>query len=123
LLLDHLLIENQEIITDDLYAHLEKTDDLTLDEFLKRCGNTDNALFFDFFERFKASRYLFSYQKIENISHALRRICMRIWPDAFSEETASRLTPILEAYKKKLCPNYLQIFDEINIFVSCQLSK
>jgi len=113
LLLDHLLIENRKIDIHDFYHHLEKTDQEVLDVFLHRCGNTDNLLFFDFFNRFKSSRYLFSYQKTENISYALQRICMRIWPDPFTAITAEALTGKLDLYKEVLKKDYLLIFQEI----------
>lgn len=113
LLLDHLLVTNRTINTNAFYGHLEKVDDEVLLHFLQQCGCTDTDRFFGFFNSFKSSRYLLSYQKLENISYALQRICMRLWTHPFSETTVALLTEQLEVYKTILEKNYLSIFDDI----------
>ncbi|MCY1513280.1 hypothetical protein D9M68_477690 [compost metagenome] len=114
LLLDHLLIENRKIDLQDFYTRLENCDEAALSRFLTCCGLSDSQPFLDFFQRFKSARYLFSYQKTENISYALQRICMRIWPDPFTATTAKALTGKLDRYKEILNEDYLRIFDEID---------
>ncbi|MGF1925524.1 MAG: ACP phosphodiesterase, partial [Bacteroidia bacterium] len=89
--------------------------------FLKRCGAEDTDHFFKFFSGFKSSRYLLSYQKLENLSYALQRICMRLWPYPFKEETISLLTDKLALYKEELEKDYLFIFKEIESIVSSEI--
>lgn len=113
LLLDHLLVINAKIEINSFYTHLNRVDDTKLDIFLKKCGSTDTAQFFEFLNRFRSSRYLLSYQKLENISYALQRICMRLWAHPFTEETVSLLTKKLELYKETLEKDYMDIFEEI----------
>lgn len=113
LLLDHLLIEHQKIDIYHFYDTLAKVDMDDLGDFLHKCHIQDTALFFSFFSRFKSSRYLISYQKLENISYALQRICMRLWTHPFTEETLHQLTLQLEFYKKHLEADFIAIFDEI----------
>lgn len=113
LLLDHLLVENQKIKINDFYDHLENVNDLALNQFLQKAGCPDNEQFFKFFNSFKSSRYLLSYQKLENISYALQRICMRLWAHPFTEETVHLLTAQLTIYKTLLASNYQEIYKEI----------
>ncbi len=114
LLLDHLLVINRKVDINSFYDHLTAVDDLKLDLFLKKCDAAETAHFFKFLNGFKSSRYLLSYQKLENISYALQRICMRLWAHPFDEETVSMLTKKLTSYKEELAKDYLSIFKEIN---------
>ncbi|MEJ5992792.1 hypothetical protein WG904_00080 [Pedobacter sp. Du54] len=113
LLLDHLLVINEKIDINSFYHHLNRVDDDKLSSFLKKCGATDTDHFFKFFNGFKSSRYLLSYQKIENISYALQRICMRIWAHPFDEKTVLLLTEKLAFYKEELELDYMEIFEKI----------
>lgn len=113
LVLDHILVAHAQVNIDSFYNHLNKVDNPSLAEFLKRCGASEQEHFFKFLEGFKSSRYLLSYQKLENISYALQRICMRLWAHPFDESTLTLLTEQLEIYKLLLLNNYQEIFDEI----------
>jgi acyl carrier protein phosphodiesterase len=113
LVLDHLLVTHNKINIDSFYDHLNKVDDKVLTDFLKKCGGTETDQFFKFLNGFRSSRYLLSYQKLENISYALQRICMRLWAHPFNEETVSLLTSQLQIYKEALEKDYMLIFEEI----------
>lgn len=113
LLLDHLLIEHQKIAINSFYDNLEAVKEEELADFLRSCNIDDTDRFFKFFNSFKSSRYLLSYQKLENISYALQRICMRLWEHPFTEKHTSDLTSVLEFYKKQLEIDFMVIFDEI----------
>ena len=115
LLLDHLLIEHQKIDINSFYDNLDAVKDDDLADFLKKCNIDDTELFFKFFNGFKSSRYLLSYQKLENISYALQRICMRLWEHPFTEKTTYDLTSVLEFYKIQLEIDFMVIFEEIEI--------
>ncbi|SOD15238.1 ACP phosphodiesterase [Pedobacter xixiisoli] len=115
LLLDHLLIEHQQIAIHSFYDNLDAVKDDDLADFLKNCNIDDTELFFKFFNGFKSSRYLLSYQKLENISFALQRICMRLWEHPFTEKTTYDLTSVLEFYKIQLEIDFMVIFEEIEI--------
>ena len=114
LLLDHLLVVEEKINIQSFYAHLNNVDTLKLEAFLKKCGAENTDHFFVFLNRFISSRYLLSYQKLENISYALQRICMRLWANPFDEETVMLLTEKLEIYKEELEKDYMRIFEEIS---------
>jgi acyl carrier protein phosphodiesterase len=107
------LVTHNKINIDSFYDHLNNVDDKVLTDFLKKSGSTETDQFFKFLNGFKSSRYLLSYQKLENISYALQRICMRIWAHPFSEETVSLLTGQLQIYKEALAKDYMQIFNDI----------
>ncbi len=113
LLLDHLLINHRKIKINSFYECLENVNSGGLRTFLKKCEIDDINLFFKFFDSFKSSRYLLSYQQLDNISYALHRICMRLWQHPFSEQTISELTSVLEIYKSQLEVDFMIIFDEI----------
>ncbi|WP_343531757.1 hypothetical protein [Pedobacter sp.] len=113
LLLDHLLIEHQKIAIYSFYDQLNAVDPEHLARFIKQCKINDTDLFFKFFDSFKSSRYLLSYQKLDNISYALQRICMRLWERPFTEKTTYQLTSVLEFYKNQLEVDFMIIFEEI----------
>jgi acyl carrier protein phosphodiesterase len=115
LVLDHLLVENASIAINLFYNHLNKVDDEILQDFLQKCGFESNDHFFKFLNSFRSSKYLLSYQKLENISYALQRICMRLWAHPFHEITLGLLTEQLAIYKQLIEKNYLEIFDEISL--------
>ena len=69
--------------------------------------------FFDFLTKFIRSKYLLSYQKLENISYALNRICMRVWPETLSERQLNLLTLELGIFKAVLQKDFMEIFEEI----------
>jgi len=114
LVLDHLLVEDNIININSFYDHLNKVDDEVLNIFLKNCGSTDTDKFFSFLNGFRSSRYLLSYQKLENISYALQRICMRLWPHPLNETTVGLLNEQLAVYKISIEKNYLSIFNDID---------
>ncbi|WP_222536024.1 ACP phosphodiesterase [Pedobacter polysacchareus] len=113
LVLDHLLTVKGLINIHTFYEQLIKSDTKATELFLKNCGVTDTRIFIKFLDNFITSRYLFSYQKIENISYALNRICMRIWPNPFTEAQTEMLTEKLIIYRDALEPEYLEIFKRI----------
>lgn len=114
LVLDHLLVEENIININSFYDHLNKVDDEVLNTFLKKCGCDDTDKFFSFLNSFRSSRYLLSYQKLENISYALQRICMRLWPHPLNETTVGLLNEQLVTYKTSIEKDYLSIFNEID---------
>ncbi|MBB2144141.1 hypothetical protein GM921_01475 [Pedobacter sp. LMG 31464] len=113
LVLDHLLVEDNIININSFYDHLNKVDDEFLNTFLKKCGCDDTDKFFGFLNSFRSSRYLLSYQKLENISYALQRICMRLWPHPLNETTVGLLNEQLVIYKTSIEKDYISIFNEI----------
>lgn len=115
LLLDHLLVVHEKIDINSFYKHLNRVDDAKLAAFLTKCGATETDHFFRFLNSFRSSRYLLSYQKIENISYALHRICMRLWVQPFDEKTVLLLTEKLALYKEELEKDYMRIFEEIEV--------
>lgn len=114
LLLDHLLVINGKININAFYDHLNNVDDQALKLFLTTSGAENTDPFFKFLASFKSSKYLLSYQKLENISYALQRICMRLWAHPFNEQTVNLLSEQLAIYKISLAKNYQDIFEEID---------
>lgn len=113
LVLDHLLTINGLVNINTFYDQLVRADKTALNNFLHSCSLTDTAIFFKFLNSFISSRYLFSYQKIENITYALNRICMRLWNNPFTELQLSQLTSQLEAFKGSIKDDYLSIYADI----------
>ena len=113
LVLDHLLLINADVKVALFYDALAASDKVALNQFLQNCGLSDTTAFFNFLNNFISGKYLFSYQKMENIAYALNRICMRIWNNPFSESQVDQLTIQLETYKSLLETSYLSIFHEI----------
>jgi hypothetical protein len=113
LILDNLLLTTHKITADGFYDHLEGCDNSTVAEFLTFAGLNDTTAFFKFYEGFKKSRYLFSYAETQQITYALKRICMRVWKDPFTPENEAKTTEALMAYRESLLDNFMDIFNEI----------
>ncbi|WP_316824841.1 hypothetical protein [Pedobacter miscanthi] len=113
LLLDHLLVEHNLIQIDHFYDNLSAVKKESLSDFLEHCKMKEPVIFFNFLEKFISSKYLFSYQKLENISYALNRICMRLWPETLNEKQLQQLTFELGIFKTILEKDFMDIFEEI----------
>ncbi|SMC98982.1 Protein of unknown function, DUF479 [Pedobacter nyackensis] len=113
LVLDHLLATEGLVNINTFYDQLSRANKTALNDFLHTSSLNDTDVFFSFLNSFISSRYLFSYQKVENIAYALNRICMRLWNNPFSEEQLHQLTGQLEEFKNHLKNDYLSIFNDI----------
>jgi len=113
LLLDHLLIEHNLVQVNHFYEKLAAVKKDSLGDFLSHCGLKNQPVFFKFLEGFISSKYLLSYQKLENISYALNRICMRLWPETLGEKQLEALTFELFTFKTILEKDFMEIFKEI----------
>lgn len=113
LVLDHLLVSDGLVNISTFYDQLSRANKIALNSFLHTSSLEDTAVFFKFLHNFISSKYLFSYQKMENIAYALNRICMRLWHNPFTEAQQQELTVQLEEFKNSIKNNYLSIFNEI----------
>ena len=118
LLLDHLLIEHNLIQVNHFYDKLAAVKKESLSDFLEHCKLKNPEIFFKFLEQFISSKYLLSYQKLENISYALNRICMRLWPETLYEKQINQLTFQLAFFKEVLEKDFMDIFEEIELKLS-----
>lgn len=114
LLLDHLLIMHNLIQVHQFYDKLNEVKKESLSDFLEHCKLKNPEVFFNFLEQFISSKYLLSYQKLENISYALNRICMRLWPETLNEQQINQLTYQLAIFKESLEKDFMEIFEYIN---------
>jgi acyl carrier protein phosphodiesterase len=113
LVLDHLLTVNGFVNINTFYDQLGRANKTALNDFLHTSSLEDTEVFFKFLNSFISSRYLFSYQKIENIAYALNQICKRLWNNPFTEVQQSELTVQLDKFKDTLKNDYLSIFKDI----------
>ena len=117
LILDHLLVQENLVNINTFYDQLSKANNTGLKSFLQKAGIADEVLFEKFLNGFISSRYLLSYQKIENITYALNRICMRLWTNPFTEPQLDELTKKLEEFKAGIREDYKSIFHTIEASV------
>jgi len=115
LILDNLLLTTDKVSVDDFYNHLASCDLKIIKEFLNFSGLMETDKFFRFYEGFKKNRYLETYADTQQISYALKRICMRIWNDPFTVEHEGRMNAVLSVYRDGLFDNFMSIFDEIDL--------
>jgi hypothetical protein len=113
LILDNLLLTTGQVSADDFYTHLSGCQTGQIKEFLNYSGLYDTDRFFRFFEKFKSSRYLETYADTDQISYALKRICMRVWDDPFTPEHEAAITKVVAAYRDSMHGNFMSIFNEI----------
>ena len=110
LILDHLLSITTLVNIDTFYQQLTAANTAELHSFLTAAGIPDLDRFKHFLSEFIKSRYLLSYQKPENITYALNRICMRLWANPLTEVQLTDLTLALINFKDQLSYSYLNIF-------------
>ncbi|MBB6497898.1 hypothetical protein [Pedobacter cryoconitis] len=121
LILDHLLLTQDFVDTSQFYRQLSAAHTQSLAGFLKFAGLPDQGRFDHFLDKFISSEYLFSYEKIEHITYALNRICMRLWLNPFTEAQLQLLTLKLEEFKEQLNQQgFLKIFDQIELELDLQ---
>jgi len=113
LLLDNLLLTTGKVMVSDFYDHLNSCDNTITDEFLIFSGLRDTTVFFKFYEKFKSSRYLETYNDPQQIAYALKRVCMRVWNDPFTTEQEGKMNWVLSAYRDEIFNDFMLIFDEI----------
>jgi hypothetical protein len=114
LILDNLLITNDEINVTNFYNHLDNCRKNIISEFLEFAGMKNPDVFFEFYDEFKSSRYLNTYINIDQITYALKRICMRVWNNPFTQQHEQDMTVILTTYRLSLLDNYKSIYQEIS---------
>ena len=112
-MLDLLLVVQNKVNIHQFYDQLHLANNSTLQSFLHKAGIDDMNIFLSFLNGFISSKYLLSYQKVENITYALNRICMRLWDKPFTEEQLQLLTDGLMDYKNRIEIRYMEIFNEI----------
>jgi acyl carrier protein phosphodiesterase len=113
LVLDHLLVAAGEVNVNTYYSQLSKSNTSELESFLLLAGMEDIERFNRFLNSYITSKYMLSYQKAENITYALNRICMRLWREPFTEPQLLLLTKGIAEYIKTIEKDFLQIFREM----------
>lgn len=123
LLIDYILISKNRVDVNHFYHALGEIDEDILLGFLEKSGMKPRAQFLNYYKGFLSSRYLFSYQQLDNISYALNRICLRLWPQALDEKHRARLSPLLQAHLGVIAQEYPQVFREIQEKLSTKPSQ
>jgi hypothetical protein len=118
LILDNLLITTNEINVSEFYYHLDSCEDDVIREFLNFAGMKTPDVFFKFHTEFKRSRYLNTYINIEQITYALKRICMRVWRNPFTPQQEAEMTVLLLDYRLGLISHFMSIYNEIGAKLS-----
>lgn len=114
LLLDHKLMASGLLNVGRLYEHLEQIDRRVLSTYLKTLGAVDLDRFYNFYDKFVASRYIFDYDKVENLPHALFNICKRVWKFDVTDNHLQALGSQLEEYQRNNLTEFLEIYYYIN---------
>jgi len=114
LILDNLLITTNKIDVHEFYEHMQSCDDSIIQEFLTFAGLTDSTKFFRFFNGFKKDCYLHTYSETPKIAYALKRVCMRVWKDPFTDEHEEAMNEVVVAYREHIYDNFMDIFNEID---------
>jgi hypothetical protein len=113
LILDNLLITTGKLSVDAFYDHLDNADLTIVETFLNYSGLAKTEIFFKFFANFKKHRYLHTYAEAPQIAYALKRICMRVWNDPFTQQQEENMNEVLQLYRTQLLPGFMLIFEDI----------
>ena len=113
ILLDHLLVANQVINLARFYEHLEAANRTAINMYLKHIGLEDSSKFFNFYDRFLQSQYMYDYGQIENLSHALFNICKRVWNFNTQSVHHQLLTEVLADYTNNYLMDYKDVFQYV----------
>jgi hypothetical protein len=97
----------------DFYTHLNGCNHDVISSFLSRSGMQNPEVFLRFFENFKRNKYLHTYAETEKVTYALKRICMRIWNNPFTEENEMGMSVAINNYRHNLENNFTSIFNDI----------
>lgn len=114
LLLDHKLIADNLLSVGRLYEHLDNIDRNNLTKYLKSFEIVDVDRFYNFYDKFVASKYIFDYAKVENLPHALFNICKRVWDFTASAHHIEVLALQLDDYQKNMMKDYGEIYTYIS---------
>lgn len=114
LILDNLLITTNKIDVHEFYEHMQGCNDAIIQEFLTFAGLADTTKFFRFFNGFKKDGYLHTYSETPKIAYALKRICMRVWKDPFTDEHEEAMNEVVVAYREHIYDSFMEIFNEID---------
>jgi hypothetical protein len=114
LILDNLLITTNTVSADNFYEHLAGCEHEVIEEFLTFAGLKDSTKFFRFFEGFKRDGYLHTYSETPKIAYALKRICMRVWQNPFTDVHEANINEVVVEYREQLYDSFMQIFNEID---------
>lgn len=115
LLLDGFLLDENLIDVENFYKLINAVDEKILKQFISLNEIEYADKFFRYFDIFKKEKYLYNYANPEKITYALRRICMRLWQNPFTEEQEKSITKSLMLYKSKLSGEFLYIFEVIDL--------
>ncbi|WP_069661029.1 hypothetical protein [Arcticibacter eurypsychrophilus] len=115
LMLDNLLLTETNMNSAQFYHCLKIADKKVIANFLLLNDIPDSTVFFRFLDEFIKSKYLESYRNPKDIMYAIGKICLRIWPDPFTEEQKLQLTLILISYLEDLRSSFLTIFNQIEV--------
>lgn len=113
LLLDHLLIDHQLVNAQRFYEHLEQVNRTILKQYLQTIGLEDTEVFFSFFDKFIAWRYIFDYRHADQLSKPLFNICRRLWDFQVDEKTHLDLGMVLQRYKQDHLGEFKEIYGYI----------
>ncbi|QXV65057.1 hypothetical protein INP83_18550 [Mucilaginibacter sp. 21P] len=114
LILDNLLITTGEIGINEFYDHLDSCQEDTIAEFLSFAEMKDPNKFLRFYREFRQSRYLHTYINVDQITYALKRICMRVWRNPFTAQQEADMTAILLGYRLGLMSSFMDVFNNIS---------
>jgi hypothetical protein len=114
LILDNLLLTENVITAADFYAHLSGCSNEVISKFLQFSGMQHTERFISFYDDFKRSQYLYTYNEISQVAYALKRICMRIWNNPFTPQQEQQLYSILSNYRLHLKTDFMEIYHEIS---------
>jgi len=113
LLLDNLLLTTGMVSVDSFYDHMNGCHQDVIEGFLNMAGLEDTGRFFRFFGGFKKDSYLHTYAETHHIAYALKRICMRVWPEPFTPEQEAAMNRELGIYRDNCLAGFKTVFDEI----------
>ena len=120
LILDNLLLTTQKLSVQNFYDQLEGCNNELIAEFLAFAELKDDTRFFKFFSGFKSSAYLHTYAETLQVAYALKRICMRVWTNPFTDTQETAISEVVLAYRQMLLPDFMDIFKEIETKLSDQ---
>lgn len=115
LMLDRLLIKHDPTIPQLFYRQLRQIKEETIRHFFRYNGLPgDGGDFYRFFDRFRASEYLYNYTDNEKLMYALGRINERAGVPTFSADDQQPMYEVIDEAERILKDGYLSIFKWIH---------
>lgn len=113
LLIDRIIVNYQRTLLDEFYFSLLNVDEFSLATFLGYYGMKDFDKFFNFFNHFRNTQYIYHYTDNNKFMYSLNRIMMRANVKELSQSDSEIILKIMLEFEQNYLNNPILMIEEI----------